>query len=94
MYSLLFAIVFQGLAVLAAVCVVVGILKLIPIIPASIYQVLQKLVSPVCFVVAIITPTAVPQALHLGIAAFWLLVLRVGLYMGAGAYGLLPLAAP
>jgi hypothetical protein len=94
MYGLLFTLLFQGLAVFAALCLILAILKLIPKVPTQLNLFLMKLLSPIVSLVAIITPTIVPPRLHLLIAAFWLLVLRVGVYLAASAYGLLPVVTP
>lgn len=90
MYALMFNFIFQGLAVVAAVCVAATVVRLVPFVPQSLSSQIAKALSPVLRVVEAITPSIVPRAMHLAIAAFWLLLLRVGLYLGAGAYGLLP----
>jgi hypothetical protein len=90
MYALLFTLVFQGLAFLAALCVVGAVLSATPFVPPMLSQSLARLLSPIFRGVDTITPAVVPKALNPFIAAFWLLILRVGLYLGAGAYGLLP----
>lgn len=90
MHALLFTLVFQGLAVLAAFCVVAAIVSAISFVPQMISQSLAKILSPILRGVDAITPAVVPKALNPFIAAFWLLLVRVGLYLGAGAYGLLP----
>jgi hypothetical protein len=94
MYGLLFTLLFQGLAVFAALCLILAILKLIPKVPTQLNLFLMNLLSPIVSLIAIITPTIVPPRLHLLFAAFWLLVLRVGVYLAASAYGLLPVVTP
>jgi hypothetical protein len=90
MYALLFTLLFQGLAALAALCVVAAIVSKTPFLATSFSQALARVLWPIFRGVDTITPAVVPKALNPFIAAFWLLILRVGLYLGAGAYGLLP----
>jgi hypothetical protein len=81
-HAVLFAIVFQGLA-LAAGCVLLAML-----IPDN--SVLRKFTHPVYTAVAAVTPALVPRWSHGVLAILWLLVLRVVFFMVMGAYGLLP----
>lgn len=90
MYALLFTIVFQGLAILAVLCLIAGAFKFLPNLLSPLRQLVTKLVSPVFAIVRAITPNIVPSHLHPILATFWLLTLRVGLYLSAGAYGILP----
>jgi hypothetical protein len=90
MSALLFTLVFQGLAVVAALCVLAAIVQVLPFMPKPLSALLSKLASPVLLVVHAITPLAVPRALHLTIAVFWLLLLRLGFHLAAGSFGLLP----
>ncbi len=86
MHALLFTVIFQGLAFLAAVCVVTAVVKPIDFVRATL--------SPLLMLVGATTPAVIPKAVHPFIAAVWLLVLRVGFYMAAGTYGFLPVATP
>lgn len=90
MYALLFATVFQGLAVWALCCVVKALLDLIPIKSDVLQILLGRVTSPILTLMRVITPALIPKSLHIYLAALWLLTSRVALYLGAGAYGLLP----
>jgi hypothetical protein len=90
MYAWLFIFLFHGLAVLALLCLVALILNFVPFALAPLRRILTKLIFPVLATVDAITPNIVPRSLHAVIAAFWLLSLRVGFYLGAAASGLLP----
>jgi hypothetical protein len=94
MYAMLFTIVFQGLAFLALLYVVIAVVVRMAVLPTPVSQFLSKLLSPFLTSAAVITPAIIPRALLPFMAAIWLLVLRVGFYMGAGAYGLLPAVTP
>ncbi len=90
MYAQVFMFIFQGLAVLAVMCLVAAILQFLPTAFAPLRRFLMIFISPVLVAVDTMTPNIVPRALHSVIAALWLLTLRVGFYLGAAAYGLLP----
>jgi hypothetical protein len=90
MYALLFAIIFQGLAVWALCCVVEALLDLIPIKNNALQILFGRITSPILTLTRLITPALAPKSLHIYLAALWLLTARVVLYLGAGAYGLLP----
>lgn len=85
-HALLFAIVFQGLAVVAG-CVLLRML-----IPKDnvVASTLRAVTDPIYAVVSIITPALLPSWSHGFLAMLWLLILRVVFYMAMGAYGLLP----
>jgi hypothetical protein len=85
-HSLIFTLVFQGLAVLAFCC----LLKMLMDYVAITNNYLRLLTSPIVTLTRMITPIAIPRNWHFVLAAVWLLVARVALYMCASAYGWLP----
>jgi hypothetical protein len=90
MYALLFAMIFQGLAVWAFCCLVKALLDLIPVKSNALQILFGRIVSPMLKLIGLITPSLVPRSAHVYLAALWILTARVALYLGAGAYGLLP----
>jgi hypothetical protein len=84
--SLLFNIVFQGLALWAAVVV------LSTVIPPNfgLRSLLQAMAAPPRRSVAAMTPTIIPTWSHPALTVFWLLALRVLFYLIIASYGLLP----
>jgi hypothetical protein len=87
MLSGIFAFLFQGLALLAMLCVVAWMCIVLKAVPFSLQRILGQAMLPFTLVVRSITPAAVPQIFHPLIAAFWLLTLRVLVMLGASAYG-------
>ncbi len=85
-HAVLFAIVFQGLAV-AAGCVLLRMVIPNDNVAAS---ALRIVTDPICAAVATVTPALLPPWSHGVLAMLWLLILRVVFYMLMGAYGLLP----
>ncbi len=85
-HALLFAIVFQGLAVLAG-CV---LLRTVLLRKQPVATVLDYVTTPICTAVTAVTPALWPAWCHGILAIVWLLFLRVVFYMVMGAYGLLP----
>jgi hypothetical protein len=85
-HAVLFAIVFQGLAV-AAGCILLRVL-----IPKNnaVATALRAITDPIYTAVATVTPALLPPWSHGVLAMLWLLILRVVFYMLMGAYGLLP----
>jgi hypothetical protein len=81
-HAVLFAIVFQGLAV-AAGCILLRVL-----LPRN--STLRAITDPIYTAVATVTPALLPPWSHGVLAMLWLLILRVVFYMLMGAYGLLP----
>jgi hypothetical protein len=88
-HAFLFAIVFQGLALLAF-----GLLLYILLPKKSRAAAALQWFNPVIKVVDAITPAVVPAKLHALLGIVWLLFLRVVFYLVMGAYGLLPSVAP
>jgi hypothetical protein len=93
MHALLFTFIFQGLAILAFCCLVKAILDFTPLKRTALQKPLLRITSPILKVTHLITPTLIPQTLHIFLAAIWLLAARVAFYMGAAAFGLLPAIA-
>jgi hypothetical protein len=83
LYTFLFALIYQGLALWAGVLIAYGILK-----PLRTF--ISKICVPALWLTAKVTPAEVPRCWHAFLAASWILVLRVCLYLQLGAYGLLP----
>ena len=94
MSSFVFTVLFQGLAVWAAVCLVFAVVQLAPQLALPLHDILNAIAYPVLAVVKLITPSLVPEAMHAVLAAFWLLTARVAFYMVAAAYGWLPAVTP
>lgn len=90
MHALLFNFVFQGLAVLALCCLAKAILDFAHLKKNPLQKPLHLITSPILKITTLVTPALIPKTLHIFLAALWLLVARVGFYMVAGAYGLLP----
>jgi hypothetical protein len=89
-HAVLFAIVFQGLAILAACMVLRMALPKV----GAVTIVLRYITNPVYSSVAAITPAVLPPWCHGALAIFWLLSLRLGFYLMLGAFGLLPPVPP
>jgi hypothetical protein len=85
-HAVLFAIVFQGLAV-AAGCV---LLRMVVPKDNVAALTLRAVTDPIYAAVSIITPAVLPPWSHGVLAIVWLLTLRVVFYLAVGAYGLLP----
>ena len=94
MSSFLFTMLFQGLAVWAAVCLAFAVMQFFPKRVPPLYTVLKAIAAPVLAVVRLITPSLVPQAMHAILASIWLLMARVAFYMVVAAYGWLPVVTP
>ncbi len=90
MHALLFNFTFNGLAVLALCCLAKAILDFAHLKNKP----LHLITSPILKITTLVTPALIPKTLHIFLAALWLLVARVGFYMVAGAYGLLPAVTP
>jgi hypothetical protein len=85
-HAVLFAIVFEGLVVVA------GCILLLMLMPKNnaLATALRYVTDPICAAVATVTPALLPRWSHGVLAILWLLILRVIFYMVMGAYGLLP----
>jgi hypothetical protein len=94
MHAMLFTVVFQGLALWAFFCLAKAIMDLARLKANSLHTALHHITSPALALTGLITPAIIPASVHLFLAAFWLLVVRVAFYMGAAAYGLLPVVTP
>ncbi len=86
MHVLLFNFIFNGLALWALCCLAKAILDFVPLKNKP----LHLITSPILKVTTLVTPALIPKTLHIFLAALWLLVARVGFYMVASAYGVLP----
>jgi hypothetical protein len=89
LHAFVFLSIFHGLALVACCCLAKAVLDFV-----TTKTPLHYITSPVLKVTSLITPAIIPNSLHLFLAIIWLLTARVALYLGAGAYGLLPAVTP